>query len=55
MRDIYRKEGLKAFMKGADALGFRLGTQNIVMFVTLEQIKKWYISSCAEEKELALH
>ena len=38
-RQIYQKEGLRAFYKGVDALFFRLSCWNCIMFMTLEQIK----------------
>lgn len=41
-RQIYQKEGLRAFYKGIDALFFRLSCWNCIMFMSLEQIKFYF-------------
>ena len=38
-KQIYQKEGLRAFYKGIDALFIRLSSWNCIMFMALEQIK----------------
>ena len=39
--NILEKEGLRAFYKGVDAHFIRLASWNSIMFITLEQIKKY--------------
>ena len=46
---ILKKEGPKAFYKGLDAHFIRLASWNSIMFITLEQIKK-YCYDPAQEK-----
>lgn len=41
-KEIYRKEGARAFFKGLDAVFFRLSAWNCIMFMTLEQIKRYF-------------
>ena len=41
-KNILKKEGVPAFFKGLDAVFARLSCWNCIMFVTLEQIKKYF-------------
>jgi len=40
--DIVKNQGLGTFYKGFTANFMRLGSWNVVMFVTLEQTKAWF-------------
>ena len=45
----YRKEGLTAFYKGFMPNFARLGSWNVVMFLSLEKVKKAYLDSVADK------
>jgi len=48
--DIVKNQGLGTFYKGFSANFMRLGSWNVVMFVTLEQVKKSFDKAYAEKK-----
>jgi solute carrier family 25 uncoupling protein 8/9 len=43
----YRKEGLTAFYKGFMPNFARLGSWNVVMFLSLEKVRKAYLDNVA--------
>ena len=43
----YRKEGLTAFYKGFMPNFSRLGSWNVVMFISLEKVRKAYLDNVA--------
>ena len=49
VKTIYEKEGARAFYKGLDAFFFRLSVWNSIMFLTLEQIKRFYYSPTLDD------
>ena len=40
--NIVKNEGLATFYKGFTANFMRIGSWNVIMFVTLENVKKWF-------------
>jgi solute carrier family 25 (mitochondrial uncoupling protein), member 8/9 len=50
--DICKNQGLGTFYKGFSANFMRLGSWNVVMFVTLEQTKKWFDRTYGKKAEM---